>query len=444
MTKWSGHILAIFLVAFVLRAVFAVSRPPDIEFPDGRDYDAIARSFLAGNGLIEAEDRKASRAPGYSLFLAAIYKAFPATPISVRLVQALLGSISCVLVAKFGKLSFNSSAGRYAGWLACFYPFLIFYSGLVLAETLFIFLFIVGVYLLEGLRRDEVSLTDAEGTIYAYLRQDKAFFAGVILGLGILVRASLFLFLPFYVVFWLAMAKRRAMAAARVAIVAVGVCVALLPWWARNYRLFGHFVPTTLQVGESLYEANSPGADGGPRMDEIERDAGWEAVRRSFMKNLLDESPRDDRVPDTRLDRFAVLEYERNRFFRDEALAYMTGNLGRTAWLAVVKLGRFWNVVPNYRRYRTPTYCAVSVISYVPVMLLGIWGFVAACRGSREYLALLSPILYYALLHTVFVGSIRYRTPVMPFVMLFSGYGAAQLVLALRNRGCHRSGEAMG
>jgi hypothetical protein len=169
------------------------------------------------------------------------------------------------------------------------------------------------------------------------------------------------------------------------------------PWVGRNFRVFGRFVPTTLMVGESLLEANGPGADGGPRIDRMAE------VRDPEIESLG--------------------EYERDRLFRDAALRWMRENPGRFALLAVEKQRRFWNLVPNAREYRTPLHCAASLATYGPVLALAVLGVVCAGGAWRRAALLLIPVLYYAGLHAVFVGSTRYRAPVEPFLMVFSAWG---------------------
>jgi hypothetical protein len=47
-----------------------------------------------------------------------------------------------------------------------------------------------------------------------------------------------------------------------------------------------------------------------------------------------------------------------------------------------------------------------------------------ARRSIGAWLLLLTPVAAFTALHMVYVGSVRYRVPVMPFIMVLSAAGA--------------------
>jgi 4-amino-4-deoxy-L-arabinose transferase-like glycosyltransferase len=383
----------LFLAAFAIRAAFvafAAPRGNDLVFPDAAIYDSIARNWLASKGFKEDLGRQASRAPGYPVFLAACHSMGLQRPQGTYLIQAVADSAMCVLLALLGRKLYGDAVGLVAGCIAAIYPFFIYFTGLLLAETLFTLGLVA---LMLFLFRCEDAL---EKSMSRTLLISAA--AGLLLGLLVLLRSSLFLFPFFLLPIWLARpGHRRGAMAAWGTMIAV-MALVMLPWIVRNYEIFGRFIPTTLQVGESLYEANSPYADGGPAMERID----W-------------VKERGDRP---------MGEYENNQFFRHAALQYIREHPGRFCSLAIEKFERFWNPLPNYGPYRKPLSLAVSICAFAPIILLACAGVLRRNREVSSLLLLLSPVVYFTLLHMVFVGSVRYRTPVMPFVILLAAAGA--------------------
>lgn len=383
--------LLIFLVALALRLPYALTRPDALEFPDSQDYDSTARNLLAGEGFREESGRQASRAPGYPLFLSGCYAAGLSFR-GVYVIQSIADAITCVLVALLGRNLFGMKAGVAAGLACAVYPFFIFFSGILLSETLFTLALVAAVALLERALRGKKWRTPVL----------LAATAGIVIGFAIHLRSSFLLFPLFMVPFWIVAQRRdisrRCIRATGLWIVMAAMAgMALLPWVVRNYRIFGRIIPATLQVGESLYEANSPYADGGPAMDRID----WVAERGGVMMG----------------------EYDNNEFFKQKALDYIRQNPGRFISLALEKMRRFWNPLSNYGPYRRPIYSAVALAANVPVYALAILWLFRMRRRWRETLFLLTPVLYYAGMHAVFVGSIRYRIPVMPFIIVLAAAG---------------------
>ena len=356
---------------------------PDFRFPDSKQYDLIAKNVLSGKGFIIRDDRLAERPPLYPLFMILCGR----RPAVIRLAQALLGAVSCVVVYLLAKELFESEgAAKLAAAGMAVEPFHIFFTSLALTETLYTFLLLTGMLWLAKVLRCFSIKT--------------AILVGVFVGLGILVRPALLLFPLMLVALLLVILQDRRQAVKTCGLALAATALVMLPWVIRNFLALGAFVPTTTQGGASLWEANNPKADGGPMMD----DPGlW-----------IEEA---ENLP----------ELERDRFMKNAALKFIAENPGRFLGLCARKFVRFWNVVPNFSGYRNPSYMFISAASAIPVCLLAAAGILIAWKTDwRGALLCLAPIIYTCALHTVFVGSLRYRVPVIPYLLCFAAIGLAR------------------
>ncbi len=77
-----------------------------------------------------------------------------------------------------------------------------------------------------------------------------------------LARPSWLLFAPWLLAVGLLVGPQRWKQLRIFAFFAMGLCLVMLPWWIRNARETGRFVPTTLQVGPSLFDGLHAGASG--------------------------------------------------------------------------------------------------------------------------------------------------------------------------------------
>ena len=102
-----------------------------------------------------------------------------------------------------------------------------------------------------------------------------------------------------------------------------------------------------------------------------------------------------------------------DRRLRHEAVAFARANPGRTIQLAGIKLLRIWNVWPNEPQFRRWPVRLAILGTYVPILVLGVWGAARTIRRGWPYILCWLPAVYFTLLHMIFVGSIRYRQPAM-------------------------------
>lgn len=77
---------------------------------------------------------------GYPLYLGIIYSVFGKSILFVRVLKAIIGAYTCVLIYKLASRSFNDTTGRIAGIMAILSPTLLYYCGLHVKETEMVFL----------------------------------------------------------------------------------------------------------------------------------------------------------------------------------------------------------------------------------------------------------------------------------------------------------------
>jgi hypothetical protein len=120
-------------------------------------------------------------------------------------------------------------------------------------------------------------------------------------------------------------------------------------------------------------------------------------------------------------------DYERDRHWRRLAINFAANNPGRVLALAAKKQLRFWYPVPNLRQFQTTFFCIVLGVPYGVAMLFALWGLARSWRRGDVALILVLPVAYHALVHMVFVGSVRYRIAVMPMVVVLAAHALAAL-----------------
>src|SRR5215203_201176 len=139
-------VVAAAAAAFLLRLVFGlfywVGKPLT---HDEREYLSLAESLASGRGFTYSEPepggttQRFGRAPGYPAFLS-LLKANNDTdtaPAVVKLVQSALGAMVVVLIAIVAWNASGARAGVAAAVVSAVYPPLVWLSGYVFSESLY-------------------------------------------------------------------------------------------------------------------------------------------------------------------------------------------------------------------------------------------------------------------------------------------------------------------
>ncbi len=462
----------VLLVALSLRLAWGLGQPGTLDrrtLPDQVEYLELAQNLLRHHTLRFFDDRPAVnemvyayRTPGYPMFLAAL----GANVRIARAAQAMIDSLTVLAVYLLARRWLDRRTSLIAAAIVAVNPFLIYFSGLILSETLFTAMLAWGMVLLAGilktpspalprntggggkcrsathqpsmsgrggfsrrfdsLRRLKPPLPAAESrTNKAHASWPRGegyirFLAGgFLLALSVLVRPSA-LFLPILLGVGAVCVNRRGRKAypmeaasmprwraalAGAAMLALTALV-LFPWAYRNHHVLGKWIWTTTNGGVTLYDGFNPSATG--------------ASDQSFLTGM----------PWLGSPNYG--EIKRSEYLSNRAWKWIAEHPGRAAWLGIVKIGRTWSPIPLSDAYGGQLrYVLVGLFYSVPLDLLILYGlWVATARGGIVRSAkvfLLLPAIYFTVVHALSVGSLRYRIPVEPPMAILAGMALAAL-----------------
>ena len=393
------RLAALLLIALGLRVGLSLALPINLDaLPDQIEYLDLAKSVLSGNGFVAVDARYATdqtlyaqRTPGYPLFVAAC----GANVTAVRLAQAIIDTLTVLAGVVLARRWLGNGASLLAGGFVAVNPFLIYFSTLVLSETLYTALLAWGV----------VGVARVGG------RGGKWWWAGmVLLALGVYVRPSglglavvlglVSAFLPGRHPF--ALRSRWPLPAGLTSIAIVGLV--LLPWAIRNRLVLGEWVWTTTNGGITLYDGWNP--------DNTTGGSDQSFVQRMPQLGLMNE-------------------VERSAYLQGKAVEAVRERPGRAIVLALKKLARTWSPVPLSED--RPLYWAVGLAYFVPLFLLAIVGLLTDLPRPAKAL-LLAPAVYFSVIHLLSVGSLRYRLPADPQLAVLAAAGLSGLWTSFRAR----------
>jgi len=188
------------------------------------------------------------------------------------------------------------------------------------------------------------------------------------------------------------------------------------PWWVRNYMETDKFVPTTLQVGASLYDGWHPGASGSS-------DEGMEFVN-AF---IVEQKAEDERTLLSGEKLESTLEWRVDQRLKNAAIEWALENSSDAVRLGLVKFVKTWSPFPTADELGRDAVRWMEAIGYMAIMFfaaVGMW----QCRSQRGAWLYAMPCLYFAILHMFFIGSVRYRQPAVLAICVLGGVGCATVV----------------
>ncbi len=387
----------IFGAALLLRLAWVLTcwttNGPSLEFDDERLHWDVARNLIQHGEMMSSDGRYAARMPAYPLFLAVFAGFGDAGILLARLAQAGLGAASAAVAYWLARGVAGRAGGLLAGLLVAFDPYAIFFTNLLLTEVPFT-LVVLG-------------LPACAWRLVVVARPAWGAFTGVaVLGpTAIMLRPSA---AGWIILLWaLLLITRRfsRQAGVQTALFAAILAFLMAPWGLRNQAAIGAWAWLSTNGGVTLYDALGPQADG--------------SSNQAFLNEMPELSGLD--------------EVARDRLLRERACDELRRDPGRAWRLAGIKFLRTWSLIPHVTNYRGGTVALASAAYTLLVLILAGVGLLRClARWARPttiaYHALLwLPVVYFTLVHSLFIGSLRYRVPLMPLLAL-----AAATVLLTR------------
>ena len=405
----NGLLLGIVLGGIAARCLFLSLFPHlgEEELMDTTRYLNVALNILTGRGFAEyIVGPTAFAPPVYPYFLAGVFKVFGYNMIHAKIVQAVIGGLTCWIVYRLGFHAFGTRIGLLAAAGAAVFPDLIILAGYLYSETVYIALLCLGfLSILKACKEPQ--------------KWRHWIVGGILLGLCILTRHVILLF-PVFIMMVLLLFKSIRQHWKRL-LVFTGICyLMIVPWTIRNYLYFDEFIPVAAGSGGTFWIGSNVEHQGEFRysdtMQEIDEETGGVKVDIERDKILMERAI--DNIADNPLQYAGVVAKKFIRYF--------------------IKI---YEAVPHGQPRQLNIFVTIILASsYYPLLLMFLLGIVLSRRDYRYLIPLYGIVLYSGIIYALTVVVPRYRAPLLPFFIVFAAYGVYRLAekwFSLKERKSH-------
>lgn len=437
------HARAALLVILVLGAMLRVgwaliaAEPPAGGDPDEipRDpgfYLLLSDSLANGDGYSypSAEDPSGFEStayypPGYPIVLGGVLRAVNVLPFDVSAfgvavaLNLVLSVATIALVFELARRLAGERVGLVAAALIALWPNLIVYSGVVLTETLFLFLLVA--LLLVALASPAVARSPGLWRMATI---------GVLLGAAGMVRPTLFVLAPLLLLLW----WRAGVATAvwRTALVGLVALALVLPWTVRNAVQIDSPVLISTNFGDNFCVGHQPEATGAFGLPPY------------CFNGLVTPEPGESR-PEFELRRQSETLARSRQYIREHPATVVTRMPAKLRYTLDTDADALDGATDygQHELFSDSVMTGLRVASnvyYVPVMLAGLIGAVLFLRDddtSRRRLFLVAASLSQLVPVLLTFGNARFKLPIYPAVAIC----AACVIVALADRYRANGGE---
>lgn len=338
-------------------------------------------------------------AVGTAGFYAGLFSIFGVSHVPIIIAQTIMGVLLVAVVMVIARRLQGETVSVVVGFLLAVWPSLIIYTTVAASELLFLLLMALATL---------VWIQDTDWPVR------RGILVGLFLGCAALVRPIAMLLPLFFFVSTIfsqdrSQLRQHALAAT---IAALAMAATIAPWTARNYHVFGAFVPVSANSGTALWMGNNPDSTGGylPIPERFER---------------FDEVTRDRKLRD-----------EGIAYIKERPLEFALSTIRKAVKLhsresiAVGWAGEGLNKV-GLNTLRLPLLLLANAFFFV-VLGLALGGATILRKDLGWRMPFYLPVLvwaYFTGVHAVTVADDRYHLPSIPFIAILAG---SFVIFALR------------
>lgn len=385
-------------LAFILRAAYGAAAARVAPWSDMLDWDKARQAIAYGLPY------SASWTPAYPAALALVTKVFGESYAAFYAANAAFSAATCALIFFIAKETF----GRKTAWLALlfsvFYVDMIWYSGVMLAETM-------GMLLLAF-------------TAWLVVKDRHPALAGLAFGLTCMVKGLFLLALPAFLL-WIWYKYRSQGWFKKAVYFSLLAGLAMLPWNLRNMRV--HKEPVLLEPHWALaiFDGHNPYSTGGCDYLFLGTDYG---------KFYTDPN---------------LSMVEKGRICKQKSLEFALNNPLREVQLTLLKASKHLVFTTSFVLYRTDyplrkTFFTLSTLQNTVLFPLCVIGLVFAFRDRNAFGLSLIILFFVGVFITLFAAEVRKRMPFVPFLLLLAAHGAMLLPGLLQRVRAHDTADIHG
>ncbi|GEM_PF-2261264 len=379
-----GNFLSIlFLTAVAIRFYFINHMLDIMPWSDMLCYDEYALEILTGQGYNSAWP------PIYIYLLSGLYYFFGHNYWIVQVVQIFISSFNCLIAYFIGEEIFNKKTGIWACVISVLYLDYMFFAGVIMSETLFIFFLSSSVYL----------LVKGSKSRYAEYYYAAAAFG---LTLSALTKSMLFGIMP-GIVIWITVNhwKEGIRKVSRKVIIFCSVfIITMLPWKIMIYYVRGIDAAVVSYSGIGFYTAHNPKANGG------------------YVSMYFEGSPI----------KRSMSWAEQNRVCWREGIKFIFHHPFHEMYLIILRFTKQWTFQTHFSYY-TACYVNKIVQVFLPILTNAVlypFCFLGMVFSFRKKETLLLSVIigsFTGLFLFVFSGSTRHHLASIPFIIVLAAYG---------------------